>query len=199
MAEDGSPLLTSEMPIAECASGACIARGSDPAQCDGMLECTDPENGGTCVVATGQQGNGFCRGSDGVCQRCRCAAPDTPIATPEGERPIAALRPGDLVYSIDDEGIRVVPIARISRTPAVHHQVVHVLLASGRTLEISPGHPTADGRSFADLHEADQLGDIEVIEARRVHYAHAFTYDILPASSTGTYFAAGVPIGSTLF
>jgi hypothetical protein len=31
-----------------------------------------------------------------------------------------------------------------------------------------------------------------------IPYEHAFTYDILPASETGTYYAAGALIGSTL-
>jgi hypothetical protein len=31
-----------------------------------------------------------------------------------------------------------------------------------------------------------------------VPYPHRFTYDILPASDSGTYFAGGVLIGSTL-
>jgi hypothetical protein len=31
-----------------------------------------------------------------------------------------------------------------------------------------------------------------------VAYEHEATYDILPASDTGTYFAAGIQIGSTL-
>jgi hypothetical protein len=31
-----------------------------------------------------------------------------------------------------------------------------------------------------------------------VPYGHPYTYDILPASKSGTYFAAGVLIGSTL-
>jgi hypothetical protein len=32
-----------------------------------------------------------------------------------------------------------------------------------------------------------------------VPYEHPFTYDILPASSTGTYIAGGKLIGSTLY
>ena len=52
---------------------------------------------------------------------------------------------------------------------------------------------------FADLNSADELGGVPVVEAQLIDYEHAFTHDILPASSTGTYFAAGVPIGSTLF
>ena len=90
-------------------------------------------------AATGQTGNGRCRGGNSVCFICMCASPDTPIATPAGERPIAALREGDLVYSIDGPGIRVVPILRVSRTAVVHHQVMRVTLASGRTLRSVPG------------------------------------------------------------
>jgi len=199
-AEDGSPLNAGlGDAIAECVAGTCFGRGAEADDCSGAMECTDPENGNTCVAATGPVGNTYCRGSDGVCQRCRCASPDTPVATPDGERPIASLREGDLVYSIDGAGIRIVPIVRVSRTAALHHQVMRVRLANGRTLEISPGHPTADGRLFADLVETDQLGGEPVLEARLVEYTHAFTHDILPASSTGTYFAAGVPIGSTLY
>jgi len=41
----------------------------------------------------------------------RCASPDTPIATPDGERPIAELREGDLVYSVD--GGAIVPVGEI--------------------------------------------------------------------------------------
>jgi hypothetical protein len=63
---------------------------------------------------------------------------------------------------------------------------------------MSAGHPLADGRMFADL-ESGSLFDTEhVLEASRQPYLHPFTYDILPASDSGTYFAAGVRVGSTL-
>ena len=54
-----------------------------------------------------------------------CAAPDTPIATPSGERAIASLREGDLVYSVVDNAIRPVPVIRVNRTRVVNHHVVH--------------------------------------------------------------------------
>ena len=75
-----------------------------------------------------------------------------------------------------------------------------MVLDGGAVLEISPGHPTADGRTFGEL-RAHALLDAqhEVVSAELVPYRHAATYDILPASSTGTYFAAGALIGSTLF
>jgi len=65
-------------------------------------------------------------------------------------------------------------------------------------LEISGVHPTADGRTFADLHSGDDLDGVRVVGASVIPYAHDATYDILPDSDTGTYFAAGVLIGSTL-
>ena len=127
-----------------------------------------------------------------------CASPDTPIATPFGERGIAELRVGDLVYSVDDGAIVPVPLVSVGRTPVTHHHVVRLVLRDGRSLEISAGHPTGDGRTFGDLQAGGQLDRLEIISAEVVPYQHAFTYDVLPGSSTGTYFAAGALIGSTL-
>jgi hypothetical protein len=39
---------------------------------------------------------------------------------------------------------------------------------------------------------------VEILSARSVPYAHDRTFDILPDSDTGTYYAGGVLIGSTL-
>ncbi len=134
------------------------------------------------------------------CQFCCpvCAAPDTPIATPSGDRPIASLRPGDLVYSVHEGAIIAVPVLRTGNTPVTNHRVVRVVLDGGAVLEISPGHPTADGRTFGDLVRGNKLDDSHVVRsAELVPYRFEATYDILPASSTGTYFAAGALVGST--
>jgi hypothetical protein len=127
-----------------------------------------------------------------------CASPDTPIATPTGERSIADLRVGDWVYSVEDGATVVVPIVRVGRTPVARHRVVRVALRDGRTLEISAGHPTADGRVFGDLRAGGWLDGHEIVSADLVPYAFPFTYDVLPGSKTGTYFAAGALVGSTL-
>ncbi len=175
----------------DCAAGSagadvhgCVVRGcGGPADCD----C------GACV-------NGFCVSGPGTCQgACACAAPDTPIATPDGDRPIADLRQGDLVYSIHDGAIVAVPLlAAGSRLAPPGHRVVRVTLASGRTFEMSPGHPTTDGRRLADVAIGDQLGEEEVTAVEAIPYDADETYDILPASSSGAYFAAGALMGSTL-
>jgi hypothetical protein len=127
-----------------------------------------------------------------------CASPDTPIATPQGERRIADVREGDLVYSVDHDAIRPVIVARAGRTPVFNHSVIQVTTADGRRLEVSAGHPTADGRQFGDLRPAARLDGQLIDRVEVIPYRYAETYDILPASDTGTYFAAGMLIGSTL-
>jgi hypothetical protein len=92
----------------------------------------------------------------------------------------------------------VAPILRTNRTLVSGHRVVRAVLATGTVLEISPGHPTAEGRTFADLREGDVLDGVEVRSARLVPYAHDATYDILPDTDSGAYFAGGVLVGSTL-
>jgi hypothetical protein len=149
------------------------------------------------AVAVCQQPNamGTC---DPGCSSCVCASPDTPIATPLGNRPIADLAAGDLVYSVDHDAIVAVPVLRTNRAPVHDHRVVRVTLESGAVLEISPRHPTGDGRTLGDLHAGDRLDQFTLTSVDLVPYAHAFTYDILPASSTHTYFAAGALVGTTI-
>jgi len=128
-----------------------------------------------------------------------CAAPTTPVATPSGDRPIASLHVGDLVYSVDHEAIVVVPLLRVGKTPVSAHHVMRIVLADGAVLEVSPGHPTADGRTFGELRPGGALdAQHSVTSADLVAYDYDATYDVLPASTSGTYFAAGALIGSTL-
>ena len=147
--------------------------------------CTDPASNGTCPA--------------GCAPLCTCASPDTMIATPSGERPIADLAPGDLVYSAEGSALVEVPLAAVHRTwVGGDHRMVRVTLDTGRTLEISPGHPTADGRFFSDLRAGERLDGAQIVTVELVPYAHDYTYDVLPASETATYVAGGVLIGSTL-
>jgi len=127
-----------------------------------------------------------------------CASPDTPIATPDGERAISDIRVGDLVYSVDRDAIRPVIVSSVHRQAAPHHHVVRVALANGRRLEVSAPHPTADGRTFGDLRTGGTLDGQPILSVEVVPYLQEYTYDILPASSTHSYFAAGMQIGTTL-
>jgi hypothetical protein len=127
-----------------------------------------------------------------------CLSPDTPVLTPEGERPAESLRVGDIVMSMDHGQVRAVPLVQIHRQPVIGHHVVSATLANGRVIHVSEGHPTADNRLFRDLKPGDKLGDVTVVSLESIAYDHDATYDILPGSDTGTYFAAGALIGSTL-
>jgi hypothetical protein len=183
----------------------CLCYQSGPSQntcyctttCSGAGDCGDPTRPrcGGCAPPSLQ-----CLPVEAPeeCCNCDCAAPDTPIATPDGERAIASLRPGDLVLSVDGGRLVPVPILRTGRVRQVDHHVVEVWLDNGARLEISEGHPTADGRTFADLAPGERLGGARVVAVRSIPYRHAYTHDILPASDSGTYLAGGALIGSTL-
>ena len=182
------PPCTATCTGSTCCGMECCAAGQICCDPQGPIEtgprCLTPTASGTCPM--------------GCAPLCVCASPDTPIATPEGERAIATLRVGDLVYSIDGSAVKAVPIVRVKQTTVTRHHVMRVQLATGVSLEISGGHPTADGRSFADLRAGGMLDGVPVISAEKVPYAYASTFDILPASTSETYFAGGALIGSTI-
>jgi hypothetical protein len=98
-----------------------------------------------------------------------------------------------------NDAITAVPIVATTHVPVVAHRVMRVELEGGALLEISPAHPTADGRSFGELVAGSLLDEQHrVVTVRMVPYEYDATYDILPDSSTGAYFAAGALVGSTL-
>jgi hypothetical protein len=94
--------------------------------------------------------------------------------------------------------IRAVPILRVNRTPVVGHHVLHVRFDNGRFIEMTAEHPLSDGRPLSKLNAGSELMGGAVVSIARVPYKHDATYDILPDSSSGAYFASGVLIGSTL-
>ena len=129
-----------------------------------------------------------------------CLAEDTLIATPSGEVAVQNIGEGMTVWTADASGARVAAkILEVSRTPVPStHRVVHLILEDGRELLVSPGHPTADGRTMGDLKSGDTIDGSRVITADLVPYSKGFTYDLLPAGATGFYWADGILIGSTL-
>jgi hypothetical protein len=193
-----SPYCTGHCATAPCNSGTTCGAGST---CCGSKCCT----GGTlcCLVREGPDVldcfapvNGTCPMG---CAACACAAPSTPIATPSGDRPIAEIKEGELVYSVKGGVLAAVPVKQVHRSAVTAaHRMVELRLAHGVTMRISPVHPTADGRRFGDLAAGDLLDGVPVQAVRLVAYGEPFTYDILPDSDSGTYFAGGVLIGSTL-
>ncbi|TME60416.1 MAG: hypothetical protein E6I54_11175 [Chloroflexi bacterium] len=120
--------------------------------------------------------------------------------TRAGDVAVELLKVGDVVWTTDVAGTRVaLPLVEIGTTavPATH-RVVHLVLADGRTVNVSPGHPTADGRTVGKLVAGDRYDGAVVIGVDLIPYAGGATFDVLPAGATGAYWANGVLLGSTL-
>ena len=129
-----------------------------------------------------------------------CLASSTQIATPGGPVRVTDVRVGTIVWTQAADGSRVaVPvIATGSMDAPVGHLMVHIVLADGRELMVSPGHRTADGRQAGDLRVGDQLDGSTITTWELVPYAGGRTYDLLPAGATAFYWANGIPMSSTL-
>jgi hypothetical protein len=167
-----------------------------PSGCTGTLDCgcfdTDPCS--PCTKCLSVTAGGIACGNCG----CLCAAAWSPIETPTGSRRISDLRVGDLVYTVDHGERVVAPIARVNSRPVSHHALVRATLANGGVVDMSDGHPTAGGGRFDALSVGQWLGTAEIVSLETVPYDEPFTYDILPASDTGTYYVGDALVGSTL-
>jgi hypothetical protein len=129
-----------------------------------------------------------------------CLARDTRIATPNGEVVVEALAPGDVVWTLDGQGRRVAAaVIRVgsTRVPA-DHEIIRLVLADGRGVLASPGHPLRDGRPVAALRPGESYDGSVVVGSERIPYAGGRTFDLLPASATGVYWANGIELKSTL-
>ncbi|MEZ4824940.1 MAG: Kazal-type serine protease inhibitor domain-containing protein [Bacteroidia bacterium] len=131
---------------------------------------------------------------------CVCLPPSTRIATPTGEIALGNISEGDLVWTLDERGQKTaVPVllrSRVSVSP--DHQLLHIVLADGRTLDVSPGHPDMRGLPLVSSKPGDLLDGSEIISATLIPYTGSETMDILPGGKTGFYLANGIMIGSTL-
>jgi hypothetical protein len=194
---------------AACGSGEICIRGRCAGCCDLPPSCIPIPtecNGGPACGCFSKDPCGGCTTCqsvevDGIhCGNCMCvcSAPWTLIDTPDGLRRIADLRVGDLVYSVHRGKKSIVPLSRVGRKAVFAHSVVRLTLESGAVIEMSGGHPTADRRPFRELGAGDRLGDARVVAVETVPYDEPFTYDILPASDSGTYFSNGAWLGSTM-
>jgi hypothetical protein len=129
-----------------------------------------------------------------------CLAAATLISTPKGDVRVTAIKPGMLVWTATANGSRVAePVLEIGSTQVpAGHEMVHLVLADGREVLASPGHRTADGRPLGSLAAGEPLDGSTIARWELVPYSGDRTYDLLPAGETGTYWANGILLSSTL-
>ena len=129
-----------------------------------------------------------------------CLAAATLISTPNGDVRVTDVEPGMLVWTAGVDGTKIAaPVLEVGsmQVPA-SHRMVHLVLADGRELLASPGHRTADGRQLGSLATGDSLDGSTIVRWDLVPYAGGRTYDLLPAGGTGSYWANGILLSSTL-
>lgn len=129
-----------------------------------------------------------------------CLARGTRIATPSGAVPVEDVRLGQAVWTLDQLGHRVVgTVLALGSVPVpVGHALVHLVLADGRSVTASPGHPLADGRAIGSLEVGDRLQGSTVSNIQLLPDDGGWTYDIVVSGPTGTYLSDGIALQSTL-
>src|SRR5450759_3082673 len=115
-----------------------------------------------------------------------CLAASTLIETPSGVVRGVDVQPGMLVWTMSASGTRVAaPGVEVGSTPVpAGHLMGQLKLAAGRPL--------------GALSVGDRLDGSTVTQWELVPYAGDRTYDLLPAGPTGTYWANGILLSSTL-
>jgi hypothetical protein len=119
----------------------------------------------------------------------------------QGQIPVSELQVGDSAYSLDLNGQKaafVIPeVNKVKVEPT--HCIVELKLADGCQLRVLPGHPTADSYTLIEHYSiGDTLDGSAVILKDYTMLGNICTYDILPKSWLGDYWANGNLIGSTM-
>ncbi|MEL7561736.1 Hint domain-containing protein [Dehalogenimonas sp. 4OHTPN] len=128
-----------------------------------------------------------------------CLAEGTLVGTPNGLVAVEDLAVGMEVWTLGDNNQRVAaPILEIGMTPApAFFKLLKFTLADGRSLTASAGHPAINGDVLGEFNYGDVLDGSVIVGIQVISY-HGSTYDILPAGTTGYYWADGILLASTL-
>ncbi len=130
----------------------------------------------------------------------RCLPFDAPIDTPSGPRAVSDLVVGDAIWSQDETGARVTTV--VARTQSIRivspHSFTTLVLADGRTLVASGRHPLADGTMIAAAEVGKVVDGSTIVEIRVEATDADSTFDVRPATASGTYWVSGVLVGSTI-
>lgn len=129
-----------------------------------------------------------------------CLTEGTMISTPLGDVPVEKITEGTIVWSIDLNANKVIAkVSKVGKTAVPEtHSVITLTLEDGRSVTASPRHEVVGGLEFQELAVGDEI-EGSVITTREEHvYGKAYTYDILPDSPTGVYYANGILLESTL-
>lgn len=134
------------------------------------------------------------------CGQPVCLSSDAMIDTPSGAVRVTDIQAGMPVWTLDATGLRVRSVvAQTVRRPVLPGaSIVHLALSDGRQVQVSAGHPTTDGRMIGDLTAGDVLDGARVVKAEVEAYEQPAKYDLLPAGETGSYWANGIPMNSTI-
>jgi hypothetical protein len=129
-----------------------------------------------------------------------CLSQGTLIDTPHCQIAVESLQVGDVVWSVDSRGQRIA--ASIAKTPRTEvppgFQVLRIELADGRSLAASPNHPSAQYKALGDYRIGELLDGGQIVNIEAESYQADFTYDLLPATGSGFYWADGILVGSTI-
>ena len=131
--------------------------------------------------------------------RLRCLSSKTNILTPSGERLVTDIKVGDLVYSVNKDGDRVsAKVLKTQKVAVSNHSMTHLEFAGGKTVDISPTHPMANGKLARDLKVGEVYDGIKITKIETASYKDSATYDLLIDSETGFYYAGGILMDSTM-
>lgn len=197
-----------------CAFASCPGPNPTPTPAPGG-DCSGPggacPSGYTCiqkcgppVVYQGAPPPGYYCATNDVASKPRmcpiCLASNAMIDTPTGEVNVKAIKIGMTVWSMDKKGKKIASkVLKVgSMTVPSTHLVVHLVMSDHRELWVSPNHPLIDGRPVSALKPGNVYNGAKVISADLIPFWDNKTYDLLPDSPTGEYWADKILLGSTL-